>query len=251
MIAHLTIIGESYLGLFGQLAHGAVVKNLGVVGVNVTGSGHDIGGLVGNNRTWYHVGRTELFRMGGVLNSCYSVGAVSGSSRVGGLVGFSCGTVTQCYSMGTVRGISCVGGLVGDNGHERLRDQHGGPGIITCCYSTSTAIGDSSVGGLAGHNGGYVVHCYTIGSVSGAEGVGGLVGSGGAEAFSSFWDIETSGQTTSAGGTGKTTAEMQTASTFLDAMWDFADETANGTEDIWRILEGKDYPHLWWEATEE
>ena len=40
---------------------------------------------------------------------------------------------------------------------------------------------------------------------------------------------------------------MQTAKMFLDAGWDFVGETANGTEDIWWILEGKDYPRLWWE----
>ena len=62
-----------------------------------------------------------------------------------------------------------------------------------------------------------------------------------------FWDIQTSGQATSAGGTGKTTAEMQTAKTFLDAGWDFVGETANGTEDIWWINEGKDYPRFVWE----
>jgi hypothetical protein len=44
---------------------------------------------------------------------------------------------------------------------------------------------------------------------------------------------------------------MQTASTFLDAGWDFVGETANGTEDIWKIAEGLDYPRLWWETTEE
>ena len=65
---------------------------------------------------------------------------------------------------------------------------------------------------------------------------------------SSFWDMQTSGQSWSDGGTGKTTAEMQTAKTFLDAGWDFVGETANGTEDLWWILEGKDYPRLWWEA---
>jgi hypothetical protein len=64
----------------------------------------------------------------------------------------------------------------------------------------------------------------------------------------SFWDMQTSGQTTSDGGTGKTTTEMQTASTFLEADWDFVDEIANGTEDIWWILEGQDYPRLWWET---
>ncbi len=64
----------------------------------------------------------------------------------------------------------------------------------------------------------------------------------------SFWDTETSGQGMSAGGVGKTTAEMQTAQTFLEAGWDFVGETANGTEDVWWILEGKDYPRLWWET---
>ena len=37
------------------------------------------------------------------------------------------------------------------------------------------------------------------------------------------------------------------ARTFLDAGWDFVGKTANGTEDIWWINEGKDYPRLWWE----
>jgi len=65
----------------------------------------------------------------------------------------------------------------------------------------------------------------------------------------SLWDIQTSSQTRSdGGGTGKTTAEMQTAKTFLDAGWDFVGETINGTDDIWWILEGQDYPRLWWEA---
>ena len=54
-------------------------------------------------------------------------------------------------------------------------------------------------------------------------------------------------QTTSNRGTGKTTVQMQTADTFLEMGWDFVDETANGTENIWWIDEGQDYPHLWWE----
>jgi hypothetical protein len=70
--------------------------------------------------------------------------------------------------------------------------------------------------------------------------------------IASFWDIETSGSTVSLdGGAGKTTAEMQKVQTFLDAAWDFVGETANGTEDIWWIDEGKDYPRLWWEAAGE
>jgi hypothetical protein len=52
----------------------------------------------------------------------------------------------------------------------------------------------------------------------------------------SFWDIDTSGQLTSAGGTGKTTAEMKTKSTFTDAGWDFVE--------IWDIGENQTYPFL-------
>jgi hypothetical protein len=46
------------------------------------------------------------------------------------------------------------------------------------------------------------------------------------------------------------TVEMQAVSTFLEAGWDFMDETDNGTEDIWCINEGKGYSRLWWELTE-
>src|SRR4030042_2425791 len=37
------------------------------------------------------------------------------------------------------------------------------------------------------------------------------------------------------------------AKTFLDAGWDFVGETANGSEDIWKIAEGLGYPRLSWE----
>ncbi|MBN1506942.1 MAG: hypothetical protein JW955_08850 [Sedimentisphaerales bacterium] len=57
----------------------------------------------------------------------------------------------------------------------------------------------------------------------------------------------TSDEVFSGGGTGKSTAEMQKGSTFLRAGWDFLNETANGVEDIWWILEGNDYPRLTWE----
>jgi len=107
-----------------------------------------------------------------------------------------------------------------------------------------------NIGGLVGLNMGNVKQCYSTGAVSKTGYcVGGLIGWGWNADYVTicFWDIETSGHTTSYGGTGKTTAEMQTASTFVEAGWDFVDETENGTEDIWWILEGKDYPRLWWE----
>ena len=77
---------------------------------------------------------------------------------------------------------------------------------------------------------------------------GGLVGNNRGGITSSFWEIQTSGRITSNGCIDKITAEMQTASTFRNIGWDFVDETANGTDNIWWILEGRDYPRLWWEA---
>ncbi|MHC4356685.1 MAG: GLUG motif-containing protein [Planctomycetota bacterium] len=179
-ISHMTITGKSYLALFGRLVHGAEVFNLGLEAVDVNGTGHSIGGLVGSNGQW-----------------------------------------------------------------------DSGGGILTNCYSTGSIIGERLVGGLVGHNslGGNITNCYSTGSVSGDYSVGGLVGGGGdlGRITSSFWDVETSKLLRSAGGIGKTTAEMKVAATFLDAGWDFVDETTNGTEDIWWILEGQDYPRLWWE----
>lgn len=77
------------------------------------------------------------------------------------------------------------------------------------------------VGGLVGYSGALAVdstvsNCYATGTVSGSNYVGGLVGfnDNGSTVENSFWDTETSGQVSSAGGTGKTTAEMKTESTF-------------------------------------
>ena len=43
------------------------------------------------------------------------------------------------------------------------------------------------------------------------------------------------------------TADMQGVNTHLKAGWDLVGETDNGTEDVWWILQGQDYPRLWWE----
>jgi hypothetical protein len=76
----------------------------------------------------------------------------------------------------------------------------------------------------------------------------------------SFWDTQTSGQGSSADGTGKTTAEMKTASTFYDADWDFEEDgngnddgtnggaSGNGTDNYWDMdQDGNNYPVLSWQ----
>jgi hypothetical protein len=226
-------------GLFVYVS--GAIKDLGLIDANVdAGRGSYVGSLVGNLQ-------------GGTISNCYAEGgSVSGGSYVGGLVGENTwyATITNCYSSGSVSGNYSVGGLVGNNW-----------GTITDCYAEGGSVsGNNYVGGLVGRNYGTITNCYATGSVlaSGSEWqpgvVGGLVGEMGenrGEVTDSFWDTQTSGQVTSAGGTGKTTAEMRIESTFTSAGWDFVDETANGTEDIWWILEGQDYPRLWWEEVSD
>jgi parallel beta-helix repeat protein len=223
-VSHLTIRGSNYLGLFGRTEFEAELINLGVVDVNITGSGDYISALVGFSR--------------GNISTSYSTGFVSGDKRVGGLAGRNWGIITISYSTVTVAGNSYIGGLAANN-----------YGSITMSYSTGAVHGNQNIGGLVGDNYGSIAESYSTGTVTGETRFGGLLGYNWADASitSSFWDVETSGQTMSAGGTGLTTAEMQTARTFLDAGWDFVDETGNGTEDIWWIDEGKDYPRLSWE----
>jgi hypothetical protein len=146
MISHLTIKGGTYVGLFGRLASGAEVRHLGVVDVNITGSGAFVGALAGYN--------------GGAVTQCYSTGPVSGDSAVGGLVGWNSATATHCYSTGAVNGSECVGGLVGYNS-----------GALTQCYSigavSGTGIASSLVGGLVGFDYGAVTQCFWDAQTSG------------------------------------------------------------------------------------
>ncbi|MBL7188766.1 MAG: hypothetical protein ISS70_20765 [Phycisphaerae bacterium] len=308
-ISHLTIQGESDLGLFGQLAASSEVKNLTLLEVNITGFGSYRGALtarnggritdchsagVVSNGNWYFGGLVGInwgaltncnssaavnggFFLGGLvgynlydgnINNCYSTGQISGGATAGGLVGSNEGTVTQCHSTGGAEGdfFGQVGGLVGNNSGTIAASYSTGPssgswsvgglvgcnayGSITTSYSSGPVQGfDYYHGGLVGSNvEGIITACYSTGAVSSLYGGAGLVElNDNGTVTACFWDIQTSGQATSAGGTGKTTAEMQTASTFLEAGWDFVDETANGTGDIWWILEGQDYPRLWWE----
>jgi hypothetical protein len=223
---------------------------------SVSGSYEDVGGLVG----WNDAGISNCYSTGmvsgssgstyigglvgenyrdGSISQCYSTGSVNGSSdswNVGGLVGRNYGgSINQCYATGTVGGNGGVGGLVGEN--EDLV-------ILNNCYSTGAVSGSSNsrfVGGLVGYNDyrGSISNCYSTGTVSGSSYVGGLFGYGGGSVISSFWDTNTSGQPTSDGGTGITTAEMKRISTF--ANWGFIES--------WGIIENQTYPYLMTDPT--
>ncbi|MHC4595272.1 MAG: GLUG motif-containing protein [Planctomycetota bacterium] len=259
---------EDYVGSLVGYIYRGTITNCYAQGGKVTGNDY-VGGLVGNNS------------QDGTITSCYATSSVSGSGTewyqgVGGLVGYNGGAITKCYSIGRVKGLSHAAGLVGMNYVGTIADCYatgsvsgnryaGGLvsrnywGTITNCYSTGSVLGDERIGGLVGWNShGIITNCYSTGNVVGNSLVGGLVGLNFAGKVTySFWDIQTSGQSSDQGNgssddiSGKTTAEMQMRSTFTDAGWDFLAENVNGTEDIWWILEGQNYPRLWWELIEE
>ncbi|MDI6751222.1 MAG: YDG domain-containing protein [Rhodocyclaceae bacterium] len=260
----------SYVGgLVGQNYSGGVSLDSTISNSYATGSvagGSSVGGLVGRNYV-------------GTITGSYATGNVTGSITVGGLVGtnYYYGTITGSYATGIVTGDSSVGGLVGSNNRSTVTDSYatgdvtgsgsyvgglvgqnysGGVSLdstISNSYATGSVAGGSSVGGLVGRNysmdgsNSIISNSYATGSVSGSSSVGGLVGwnYNDATVESSFWNTETSGQMTSAGGTGKTTAEMKTLSTFSG--WNIDD--AGGTGTVWRIYDGDSYPLLRWALT--
>ena len=219
--------------LFGFVT--GVVKDLALIDPNIdAGTESSVGSLIG-----------LLSDSGLVFNCCAEGGSVSGNEDVGGLVGSNHygGTITDCYSTSNVSGNRFVGGLVGSN-----------RSTMTNCYAAGNVSANEDVGGLVGWNDyGTIANCYSVGSVRGpgssgaGPGIGGLVGSNTNSINDSFWDVQTSEQPASAGGAAKTTAEMQTLSTFTNAGWDFVGETENGTEDIWSICEGTNYPRFVWQ----
>ena len=183
------------VGLFGFT--NGVISNLGLIGVDIHG-GNYVGAIGGN------IAETD---------NCYATtttGTVQGTSYIGGLCGII-GTANRCYSSCTVSGTSYVGGLYGQNLF----------GTITDCYATGSATGNSHVGGLLGDNTfGSLSNCFSkvLVSTTGVSptNIGGLVGSINLGSdFNCFWDMGTSNQTTSAEGTGETTAQMKRVGTYL------------------------------------
>ncbi len=247
--ADINMPATDYVGLFGYVGRNGHIASLGVENIAVKGKDY-VGGLAGYSDGGNIVACYTTGSVGGVSNvggligyddegiiiACYSAASVIGSGDyIGGLVGYSdSDTLNACYATGEVRGNRYVGGLLGTNG-----------GTTTACYATGAITGDDDVGGLVGYNAASIYFSYSTGLVSGNSSyVGGLVGRAsprGGYSSACFWDKDTSGWTTSAGGEGKTTAEMQDPNTFLLAGWDFTD--TDGDLADWFMPEN-DYPQL-------
>jgi len=243
---HYRDMKQSGIGLFRYVNVGEV-KNLRLNNVKIVADGGGIGPLIG-------------YFGGGAVVNCHVTGAeVTGNTTVGGLIGDAEGVVSQCSSRGRVTGVRYVGGLIGEVSQGTVKRSYSKASVsgtdsvgglagaalgensrVEACYANGSVTGNVYAGGLVGAMGaGRVYWCYSTGAVTGSQPIGGLVGSRfQGDVIVSFWDAQTSGLTTSAGGMSKTTAEMWSASTFTG--WDF--------DATWSICEGRNYPVFWWQV---
>ena len=173
-ITGLTVTGsDQYAGLFGYIDTGGKVKDVTLEDVKIE-SNHS-SGYVGGVAGWSY----------GTLENCSVSGSVSGSgssSDVGGVVGYQMGgSITGCSSSSTVKGTQRAGGMAGATNSGAS---------LTGCYATgdvtlvSNDIGTCYAGGVVGNNGSSstLKACYAWGSVTGSKSsgtvyVGGVTGS--------------------------------------------------------------------------
>ena len=171
---------------------------------------------------------------------------------VGGLVGRSEGTsskrtvIAASYAtaevvVATIHAGASTGGLVGIGVYASV--------IASYAIGPVNSTGDR-VGGLTGQLAvGSVTASYATGKVTGNILTGGLIGRSFSSSMThSYWDTLRSGRSTSAGGTGKTTVQLQspTSATGIYANWDSLDVNGNSTADEhpWTFGASDQYPVL-------
>ncbi|MBV8837151.1 MAG: hypothetical protein JO000_11485, partial [Alphaproteobacteria bacterium] len=233
---------------------GAIVQN-SHASVTVNTSSEGAGGLVMENS--------------GIVRNSYATGAVSSSANfetetgVGGLVGHNFGgLVSGSFATGPVSGGANVGGLVGMNDAPQ-----GVLSVVQNSYATGAVsargvmigVGSSNphfqnaVGGLVGSNYlGTIATSYSTGKVTGnpnGSDTGGLLGllssnGFGGSVINSYWDTQTSGQLTSAGGTGLTTRQLQGLDPINGVPFSTATNLGDTTGTIWGGGAGGLYPYL-------
>jgi hypothetical protein len=207
------------VGLFGYTTI-SVVRDVGMVGGTIVGGGN-VGALIGDDDDLY----TQP------IEYVFSTSKVEGTGNaVGGLIGLAAGDtqIDNAYATGKVSGSADVGGLVGQNAT-----------LITNSYATGAVDGESQVGGLVGGitADGTVSYSFASGAVTGPATTGGLIGEyGDSVVTDGYWDTQTTGQSTSAGGQGLTTKQLEQA---LPAGFSSA---------VWGFVKGKSMPYLLWQA---
>ena len=171
-ITGLKITGnDQYAGLFGHIGSGGKVMNVKLEGVLIESDNEmsTVGGIAG----WSY----------GTIENCLVSGSVSGSGKngsAGGVVGYqNGGFLTGCSSSAKVNAGGIAGGVVGTSALGAT---------LTACYATgdvtleSRGTGTYYAGGVVGNNNNSstLIACYAWGSVSGTGSstiyVGGVTG---------------------------------------------------------------------------
>ena len=172
---------DEFAGLFGWLNRAGTVKNVVMEGVQITSNqiyGGSIGGVVGYS--W------------GTIENCSVSGSVSGTVYVGGVVGAQIGgSITGCSSSATVKGTVDVGGVAG---------QTNSSATLTACYATGNVTleidpkKNIAGGGLVGMNAGSsLLACYATGNVTstgsstGYVHIGGFLGNNYTTVTAGYW----------------------------------------------------------------
>ena len=216
-----TVDGHNYAGGVVGLAIGAHIEDV-VATVAVDGFNYS-GGLVAKVDSESTIQRCAVH--GSVHGATDYVGGIAGSLHDS--------VLTESYSSAMVSGSAgAVGGLIGVVTGASVLDS----------YAHGDATGAFYVGGLIGAlYSGSVERSYSAGAVSWTTSGGPFAGNatGGAVA-ESYWNMETTGLTTSPVSIGLNTAQMVSASTF--ATWDF--------DHLWTIDDGHSYPCLRWSSEE-
>lgn len=228
VLDNVGIKGTSAVGSFVGSMRGGTLFNVHSSG-NVTSNGDDAGGIAGASRD----NPSFIIQSSSTVNVVSH--AISGGS-VGGLVAYGQFlSISESFSKGSVRDANSthqIGGLVGYLATGNITDSYSKSLIIGGFENAAALVGIASVDS-------FINNSYSVGLVnSSANNVGGLVAFGSPNVFSSYWDIQTSNQTNSSGGEGKTTAQMRQISTFTN--WNFSS--------VWSdVCDGWHYPTLQWQ----
>ena len=150
--------------------------------VTVTGSGSNVGGIVG------YANSTTTIR------NCANLGTVTGSGSVGGIIGGFVGSgavITGCYNTGAVTATASNAGGIFGNGNYGI--------TVTNCYNTGAVSASSNAGGIGGVAKGEMYYwsgelvatttvsdCYSVGAVTGGNGAFGSVDAGSATVTSCY-----------------------------------------------------------------
>ena len=210
-------------GLFGVLANGARIENMGLLAVDIDVNSNG-GALVAKNK-------------GEIVNSYVIGGSVRGAEYVGGLVAKNHGAIVNSYTHVDVDFNDPIRNLSGGG----LAGSHSGNAIIHNSYARGTVLSVFHAGGLVGHANADITNSYAISEVFASLNPGGLVGRseqttvtnsyavsgtllnshrGGligndinSLVNTSYWNVDTSevmDDGNNANGIGKTTSELQT-----------------------------------------